>query len=196
MATKTIDNIIYPVQTKRGLKWAKKRPIELAPLNSLQDKVPAKIGKLLDGFLILYSCRVRLPHEAIKSKLSSQSIVDVIEEDLCYFQNLTTLDLSDNKVHVEQLRNLRYLCDLNLQFNQISFVPALNDNDFSALETLNLSYNKLHFESIRSLYVCKQLKTLDLAANSLEQLPDDMFRFNELEELNLSSNLLSSVSNM
>lgn len=23
MATKTIDNIIYPVQTKRGLKWGK-----------------------------------------------------------------------------------------------------------------------------------------------------------------------------
>lgn len=119
MATKTIDNIIYPVQTKRGLKWAKKRPVNLAPLNGQQEKVQTKIGKLLDGFLILYSCRVRLPHEAIKSKLSSQQIVDVIEEDLCYFQNLTTLDLSDNKVRVEQLRNLRYLCDLNLQFNQI-----------------------------------------------------------------------------
>lgn len=30
-----------------------------------------KHGKLLDGFLILYSCRVKLPHEAIKSKLDS-----------------------------------------------------------------------------------------------------------------------------
>lgn len=43
------------------------------------------MGKLLDGFLILYSCRVKLPHEAIKSKLASQRIVEVIEEDLCYF---------------------------------------------------------------------------------------------------------------
>ena len=48
-------------------------------------KPPQKLGLLLDGFLILYSCRVRLPHEAIKSKLNSKQIVDVIEEDLCYF---------------------------------------------------------------------------------------------------------------
>jgi len=33
--------------------------------------------------------------------------VDVIEEDLCYFQNLSTLDLSDNKVRLEQLKNLK-----------------------------------------------------------------------------------------
>jgi Leucine-rich repeat (LRR) protein len=117
--------------------------------------VPQNVGKLLDGFLILYSCRVRLPHEAIKSKLASQQIVDVIEEDLCYFQNLTTLDLSDNKVRLEQLRNLRYLSDLNLQFNQIQMIPSLQERDFTALEILNLSYNKLNFESIRSLYVCK-----------------------------------------
>lgn len=59
------------------------------------------LGKLLDGFLILYSCRVKLPHEAIKSKLTSQKIVEVIEEDLCYFQNLNAIDLSDNKVRLE-----------------------------------------------------------------------------------------------
>ena len=78
------------------------------------QKNPQKLGLLLDGFLILYSCRVRLPHEAIKSKLNSKQIVDVIEEDLCYFQNLTSLDLSDNKVRLEQLKNLRYLQELNL----------------------------------------------------------------------------------
>jgi len=59
------------------------------------------IGKLLDGFLILLSCRVKLPHEAIRSRLNSQSIVEVIEEDLCYFQNLYSLDLSDNSVRFE-----------------------------------------------------------------------------------------------
>ena len=49
------------------------------------DKVAQRVGRLLDGFLLLYSCRVKLPHEAITSKLQSQKIVDVIEEDLCYF---------------------------------------------------------------------------------------------------------------
>ena len=94
--------------------------------------------------------------------------MDVIEEDLCYFQNLTTLDLADNKVRMEQLRNLKYLQDLNLQFNSITQIPTLGDKDFMALESLNLSYNKLNFESIRNIYQCKNLKQLDLAANNLE----------------------------
>ena len=55
-----------------------------------------------------------MPHEAIKSKLASQKIVEVIEEDLCYFQNLNAIDLSDNKVRLEQLRNLKSLIDVNL----------------------------------------------------------------------------------
>jgi len=54
--------------------------------------------RILDGFLILYSCRVKLPHEAIRSKLSSEFITDVQEEDLGFFKNLTFLDLSDNQV--------------------------------------------------------------------------------------------------
>ena len=41
--------------------------------------------------------------------------------------------------------------------------------------------------------MCKNLKQLDLAANNLEQLPDDMFHFENLEDLNLSSNMFSSV---
>ena len=79
MTRHTIDRIIYPVQTKRGLKYPKKK----APaLNDPNSNIPSdlvqgsqmlnrKTGKLLDGFLILYSCRVKLPHEAIKSKLDS-----------------------------------------------------------------------------------------------------------------------------
>lgn len=79
-----------------------------------QGVKPKRLGLLLDGFLILWSCRVRLPHEAIKSKLASKQIVDVIEEDLCYFQNLTSLDLADNKVRLEQLKNLKNVQELNL----------------------------------------------------------------------------------
>ena len=56
---------------------------------------------MLDGFLLLYSCRVKLPHEAIRSKLASENIVDVREEDLVYFKNLTYLDISDNAIYIE-----------------------------------------------------------------------------------------------
>lgn len=123
--------------------------------------------------MILYSCRVRLPHEAIKSKLSSQQIIDVVEEDLCYFQNLSSLDLADNRVRLEQLKNLKYLSDLSLQFNQICKIPTLSEHDFSNLENLNLSYNRLQPESIRSLFVCTQLRQLNLSSNSLEAIPSD-----------------------
>ena len=85
MKQTTIDRIIYPVYTKKGLKYGKKKKREATQgMEDSQDK-QEPIGKLLDGFLILYSCRVKLPHEAIKSKLASQKIVEVIEEDLCYF---------------------------------------------------------------------------------------------------------------
>ena len=51
---------------------------------------------MLDAQLLLYSCRVKQPRQAIKSKLAGENIVDVKEEDLIEFINLTTLDISDN----------------------------------------------------------------------------------------------------
>lgn len=66
-------------------------------------------GKLLDGFLLLYSCRVRLPQEALRSKISGENVVEVVEEDLSYFKNLVYLDISDNEVTMESLRNLSAL---------------------------------------------------------------------------------------
>ena len=100
MTTHTVDKIIYPVKTKRGIKMAPPGPPpDFQDRNANQPN--EKLGRLLDGFLVLFSCRVKLPHEAITSKLASQTIVDVIEEDLCYFQNLSVLDLSDNKVRLE-----------------------------------------------------------------------------------------------
>jgi hypothetical protein len=44
---------------------------------------------MLDGLLLMHSCRVKNPNEAIKSKLAGENIVDVREEDLLYFPNLT-----------------------------------------------------------------------------------------------------------
>ena len=66
---------------------------------------------------MLYSCRVRLPHEAIRSKLASMNIVEVTEEDLEYFKNLTYLDISDNQVYMHNLMNLTNLQELDIQYN-------------------------------------------------------------------------------
>jgi leucine-rich repeat protein SHOC2 len=114
--------------------------------------------------------------------------MEVIEEDLCYFQNLNSIDLSDNRVRLEQLRNLKSLSDINLQYNYIRIIPQLGAEDFEKLENLNLSYNSITPASIRSLYSCKRLKSLDLSGNNLVTLPEDIGKFDALEELNLSGN--------
>lgn len=55
-------------------------------------------NKILDGFLLLHSCKVKLPHEAVHSKLSGLDIKDVRCEDLAYFKNLLSIDLADNRI--------------------------------------------------------------------------------------------------
>lgn len=88
-----------------------------------REHIKQKAHKILDGFLLLHSCRVKLPHEAIRSKLASENLVDVREDDLAYFrQNLKFLDVSDNCIRLEQLLNLAALEELDLQYNNIDGV--------------------------------------------------------------------------
>lgn len=75
-------------------------------------------------------------------------------------------------------------------------IPSLSSDDFEKLETINLSYNSITPASIRSLYTLKKLKSLDLQANNLVTLPEDIKKFENLEELNLSSNQFSSNSSL
>jgi Leucine-rich repeat (LRR) protein len=92
--------------------------------------------------MLLYSCRVRLPHEAIKSKVSGEKIVDVIEDDLSYFKNLVILDASDNEIAIDQLKNLMALQKLNLQYNNITSL-MISGGMFPNLETLDLGFNRI-----------------------------------------------------
>ena len=84
----------------------------------LEKQEPAhKSNKILDGFLLLHSCKVKLPHEAESSKLSGQAINDVRMEDLVYFKNLKAIDLSDNQLQLDWLRNLENCEEIDLQYN-------------------------------------------------------------------------------
>ena len=56
--------------------------------------------------MLMHSCWVKLPNEALKSKLSGQALEDVVEEDLTYFKNLAYLDVSDNHLRMNQFENL------------------------------------------------------------------------------------------
>lgn len=84
---------------------------------------------MLDGLLLMYSCRVKNPNQAIKSKLAGENIVDVREEDLLYFPNLAHLDVSDNQIALGQLLNLVSLQELDIQYNNIDQLH-LNQGSF------------------------------------------------------------------
>jgi len=60
---------------------------------------------------------VKLPHEAIRSKLAGENIIDVREEDLVYFKNLSFIDLSDNHLNLGWIQNFGGLQELDMQYN-------------------------------------------------------------------------------
>ena len=111
-------------QEKLVFKAQQERQIYSQQVQVRENK---RIHKILDGFLLLYSCRAKIPHEAIRSKLSGENIVDVREEDLIYFkQSLKYLDVSDNNLRMEQLLNLQALEELDMQYNNIDGLDLLN----------------------------------------------------------------------
>jgi Leucine-rich repeat (LRR) protein len=146
---------------------------------------------MLDGFLLLYSCRVKIPSHAIKSNLSGQNIVDVREEDLVFFTNLLCLDISDNNVMMSQLLNLSNLEELDMQYNNMTSI-TLPEHPFPRLCSLKLSFNKISPSHIIELSKLKNLQKLEIASNDLCTLPSDLSGFVSLVELSLASNGLTS----
>jgi len=159
----------------------------------VQFREARRAQQILDGFLLLHSCRVKLPHEAIRSKLSSENIVDAREEDLVYFKNLVSLDLSDNSLCLEALTNLAAIEELDLQYNNLDHLEVQRDC-FQQLHTLRLSYNKIPASHLSELASLPNLRVLELGSNDFCTLPSDLSFLHSLEELDLSANNFSSES--
>ena len=80
--------------------------------------------------------------------------------------NLHSLDLSDNKIRLEQLKNLRNLTELNLSYNQVSNIGDLDPmQDLKQIEYINLAYKTLKLNDLLLLSEFRKLKILDLTAN-------------------------------
>lgn len=185
---------IRKAKRKKGISHKKRKHLK-KPKYQRQATADDAIGerKILDGFLLLHSCRVKNPQQAVKSKLVGENIVEVEEGDLLFFQNLTYLNLSENRIRLEQLVNLKALRELYIQYNFIKGLQV-EPGSFTFLEVLSLGFNSVPAGHILQLAQLPSLRSLDLSGNELCILPEDLSAFGKLEDLNLSSNNFSSDS--
>ncbi|VDO86451.1 unnamed protein product [Heligmosomoides polygyrus] len=106
------------------------------------------------------------------------------------YNNLLTELPSDFLLKCSRLRHL------NVSFNRLSALPAVSSKtDRNRIHTLRLSSNRLDESIVPVLMKMKRLKVLDLSHNRLRYFDDSaLCSLNMLEELNLSSNELTSLS--
>ncbi|CAD7950778.1 unnamed protein product [Amoebophrya sp. A120] len=159
----------------------------------------AETGRLLDGFLVLASGGFGLPDDAVVANLSSLDIVEV-SDDMRFFPNLDSMDLSDNKLNyrevLEHLFVTPRLTTLNLSCNHISRLNCRRNplsshiSSFDTLASLDLSYNELHGDVLIALACLPQLEKLNLTANCISSIPpeESLDGFPKLSSLVLDSN--------
>ncbi|KAF0692549.1 Aste57867_16361 [Aphanomyces stellatus] len=140
----------------------------------------------LDGFLLLDTCRVEFPEEAIRADVNSRNIRSVVSDDLLFFTNLVFLDMSDNQAPLEPVGALHALKELDFQCNALNKIQ--NIAGFDSLEWLNLSFNCLASSDVEELAKLPKLRELYVASNRVASLPPIMDRFVRLETLSLERN--------
>lgn len=82
-------------------------------------------GIALDGFLLLSASNCENPEDVEVVTLQASHLEKTVPEDLSYFQNLFFLDLSENKLLLEDLLLLGGLETLHMTYNQIASLSAL-----------------------------------------------------------------------
>lgn len=150
-------------------------------------------GRLLDGFLLLAAGGSSSPEDVVSVNLSSLQIVDVAAEDLTFFGNLDSLDVSDNQLSydtiIEQFGRLIRLTKLLLSCNSISSLQVPHGT-LRLLETLDLSFNELHGDVLSQLAHLPRLTKLNLSSNCISSVPpeEELYGLQALEELSLDAN--------
>lgn len=150
-------------------------------------------GRLLDGFLLLAAGGSSTPEDVVSVNLSSLQIVEVAAEDLTFFGNLDSLDVSDNKLSderiLEQFARLPRLSRLLMSCNSLASLQVPSDA-LGRLETLDLSHNELHGDVLAQLARLPRLVTLNLSSNCISSVPpeEELYGFQFLEELSLDAN--------
>jgi Leucine-rich repeat (LRR) protein len=121
--------------------------------------------------------------------LGGKNITAVAGDDAAFILRLATLDLSDNRVELDQLASFPALRALTLQCNSLRRVGTLPTGAFPQLEKLDLSVNSMPAADLSALAQLKCLTELDVSSNGLASLPP-MSGFKELTTLSASNNRL------
>lgn len=183
------DNLLPSIKKKTALH--SKNPHRIKKKNPFKQKIRPE--RILDGFYLLEKSQCEFPHEVISVKLSNRNIIDCVESDLVYFENLSKLDLSENCIRdIRKLSALKALNRLEFQNNGLEDINFTNADGLPNLEELDLAYNRIRFSTIRNLDIHTKLRTLNLMGNELQDLPEDMSFFVSLEVLNISCNQFES----
>ncbi|KAK7794573.1 hypothetical protein R5R35_003590 [Gryllus longicercus] len=210
------------VQLMTGVQWLKLDKTNL-------DQIPEEMGKLLKlehlslvrnnlerlyGELTDLAClrTLNVRHNKVKSS--------GIPADLFQLEELTTLDLSHNKLKEipEGLERARSLLVLNLSHNQIESIPNalfmhltdllfldLSSNQLETLppqtrrlanlQTLVLNHNPLGHFQLRQLPSLMNLETLHMrnTQRTLNNIPTNLETLTNLNDLDLAQNSLPKV---
>ncbi|GET91360.1 hypothetical protein, conserved [Leishmania tarentolae] len=152
-------------------------------------------GVVLDGFLLLSACEAEDPEDVTHVRLQSSQLSSSIAEDLKYFINLTTVDLSDNNLCLGHVLPLPALEVVHLVCNNIfslAEVPQLSSPSFATIVALDLAYNRIPAHHLVHMKAFGALEQLDLSYNGLRTLPRDLSGLARLTHFALESNELSS----
>lgn len=190
MKTQTLgDNLLPSIKKKVALH--SKNPYKAKKRNPL--KKVNRPERVLDGFYLLEKSQCEFPHEVVAARLSNKNLVDAVEADLPFFENLTRMDLSENCFKdIRKLSALKALNRLELQNNGIEEINFEEKDALENLQELDLGYNKIRFTTILNLEVHPKLRVLNLMGNELSDLPEDLSSLANVEILNLSCNRFES----
>lgn len=171
----------------------------------------AEGGVVLDGFLLLSAAGAEDPMEVEQVTLHDSQLNGSVPEDLAYFTQLKSLDVTENQLRLLDVLPLPRLETLHFTCNQVFSLAELADVEkggsrqgqytggsvlpsSSPLRVLNLAYNRIPASHLKYLSCFHALCQLDLCGNALRRLPPDLSCLTHVTHLSLESNELSAAA--
>ncbi|XP_040290890.1 toll-like receptor 13 [Bufo bufo] len=142
-----------------------------------------------------------LPNKTQWLNASQNYIVRVERKSFFHLPNLLGVQLNRNQISTVQsgaFQNLKYLHWLDLSYNSIKSLDNWDISDLTDLRILNIGHNNINTIQIVSLTPLHHLQELDLSYNYITNfatVAEAVNNLAELSTLNLSSNLVTNLSN-